>query len=77
MPLGIFPELFSTSSAPKLRQKNGPPIGEPLLSFNRLTPNSAEVRERLGGRYIGVDYQDLIFTTDVNLLGLCIDAQGP
>ncbi len=31
-----------------------------VIMHNRLAPNSAEVRERLGGRYVGVDYENLI-----------------
>ena len=37
-------------------EKNVPVI----LMHNRSTPKSADVQERLGGRYIGVEYQDLI-----------------
>ncbi len=31
-----------------------------ILMHNRSRPSNAEVRERLGGRYVGVEYQDLI-----------------
>lgn len=31
-----------------------------ILMHNRMTPNNAEVAERLGGRYVGVEYDDLI-----------------
>lgn len=31
-----------------------------VLMHNRLTPNSAEVRARLGGHYVGVAYSDLL-----------------
>ncbi len=31
-----------------------------ILMHNRSNPANAEVRERLGGRYIGVDYEDLL-----------------
>jgi dihydropteroate synthase len=31
-----------------------------ILMHNRLTPKSAELAERLGGRYVGVEYDDLI-----------------
>lgn len=31
-----------------------------IMMHNRSKPNNAEVRERLGGRYVGVEYQDLI-----------------
>jgi dihydropteroate synthase len=31
-----------------------------VIMHNRLTPNSAEVRARLGGRYVGVNYDNLI-----------------
>lgn len=31
-----------------------------VLMHNRITPNSAQLSERLGGRYVGVDYDDLL-----------------
>lgn len=31
-----------------------------ILMHNRMTPTNAEVAERLGGRYVGVEYDDLI-----------------
>jgi dihydropteroate synthase len=31
-----------------------------ILMHNRSTPKSAEVQERLGGRYVGMEYDDLI-----------------
>ncbi len=31
-----------------------------ILMHNRMTPNSTEVKERLGGRYVGVSYENLI-----------------
>jgi dihydropteroate synthase len=31
-----------------------------VLMHNRIKPGSAELQERLGGRYIGIDYDDLI-----------------
>jgi dihydropteroate synthase len=31
-----------------------------ILMHNRIKPGSAELQERLGGRYIGIDYDDLI-----------------
>jgi dihydropteroate synthase len=31
-----------------------------ILMHNRLQPNTAELRDRLGGRYVGVDYDDLL-----------------
>jgi dihydropteroate synthase len=35
--------------------------GVPVIAMhNRSTPKSAEVQERLGGRYTGVEYEDLI-----------------
>ncbi|MCB2178656.1 dihydropteroate synthase [bacterium] len=37
-------------------QRNAPAI----LMHNRSTPKSAEVQQRLGGRYIGIEYEDLI-----------------
>ncbi len=36
-------------------------LGVPvILMHNRLKPGSAELEARLGGRYVGVDYKDLI-----------------
>jgi dihydropteroate synthase len=31
-----------------------------VLMHNRIKPGSSELQERLGGRYIGIDYDDLI-----------------
>jgi len=31
-----------------------------ILMHNRSNPKTAEVRDRLGGRYVGVDYDDLV-----------------
>ncbi len=39
-----------------------------IIMHNRLTPNSAEVRERLGGRYVGVAYDNLIEDTKSELM---------
>lgn len=39
-----------------------------VLMHNRSKPAEAEVRERLGGRYIGVEYQDLIADVKNELL---------
>lgn len=40
-----------------------------ILMHNRLQPGSAEVGERLGGRYVGTDYEDLIGDICHELLG--------
>jgi dihydropteroate synthase len=37
--------------------KRGCPV---VLMHNRLQPGSAELQERLGGRYIGIEYRDLL-----------------
>lgn len=37
--------------------ESGVPV---ILMHNRLTPESAELQARLGGRYLGVDYADLL-----------------
>ena len=42
--------------APLIAERDVPVI----LMHNRSTPSSAEVAERLGGRYVGVEYEDLI-----------------
>jgi dihydropteroate synthase len=39
-----------------------------VLMHNRLTPGSAEVRERLGGRYVGVPYKNLLEDVRTELL---------
>ncbi len=39
-----------------------------ILMHNRSTPNNAEVRVRLGGRYAGVTYQDLLAEVKQELL---------
>ncbi|MGA9533710.1 MAG: dihydropteroate synthase [Anaerolineales bacterium] len=42
--------------APLIAERGVPVI----LMHNRMTPNNAEVAERLGGRYVGVEYDDLL-----------------
>ncbi len=39
-----------------------------VLMHNRLTPANAEVRERLGGRYVGVPYENLLEDVRAELL---------
>ncbi len=39
-----------------------------ILMHNRSLPNSAEVRARLGGRYVGVAYEDLLGEVKTELL---------
>lgn len=39
-----------------------------ILMHNRIKPGSAELRERLGGRYIGIEYQDLLADIQAELL---------
>jgi dihydropteroate synthase len=41
----------------KVAAENNAPV---ILMHNRSTPKSAEVQQHLGGRYIGVEYKDLI-----------------
>lgn len=56
----IINDIWGLKADPEmgyLAAERGIPI---ILMHNRLTPSSAEVRERLGGRYIGVEYDDLI-----------------
>jgi dihydropteroate synthase len=39
-----------------------------VLMHNRLAPGSAEIRERLGGRYVGVPYENLLADVRSELL---------
>ncbi len=45
--------------------RHGAPV---ILMHNRSTPQNAEVRERLGGRYVGVEYEDLLADVKRELL---------
>jgi len=59
--------------APLLAERRVPVI----LMHNRVTPNSAELAERLGGRYVGVEYDDLLEDIKTELMrsvDLAIDA---
>lgn len=42
-----------------------PPV---ILMHNRIKPNSAELQERLGGRYVGVEYANLLEDVKTELL---------
>ncbi len=50
---------------PALVARYGAPV---ILMHNRSLPNSAEVRARLGGRYVGVAYEDLLGEVKTELL---------
>jgi dihydropteroate synthase/2-amino-4-hydroxy-6-hydroxymethyldihydropteridine diphosphokinase len=45
--------------------RHGAPV---VLMHNRLKPGSAELQERLGGRYVGVQYADLLRDIQAELL---------
>ncbi len=45
--------------------RGGAPV---ILMHNRSAPNNAEVRERLGGRYTGVEYADLLGEVKAELM---------
>jgi dihydropteroate synthase len=49
--------LRADSDLARVAAENNAPV---ILMHNRSTPKSAEVQQRLGGRYIGVEYDDLI-----------------
>jgi dihydropteroate synthase len=50
---------------PELASRAGVPV---ILMHNRSTPINAAVKERLGGRYIGVEYENLIEDVKKELL---------
>jgi len=47
-----------------------------ILMHNRSQPQHAELRERLGGRYVGIDYEDLIEDIKRELLASVALAQA-
>jgi dihydropteroate synthase len=47
-----------------------------ILMHNRSNPANADLRERLGGRYIGVEYEDLIEDIKRELMDSVAIAQG-
>lgn len=49
----------------KVAQEAGVPV---ILMHNRSNPNNAAVKEKLGGRYIGVEYDDLLEDVKTELL---------
>lgn len=64
----IVNDIWGLRADPDLAEvvvSHGVPV---ILMHNRSTPNSAEVRERLGGRYVGVEYEDLLADVKRELL---------
>ncbi len=49
--------LRADSKLAKVAARNGVPI---ILMHNRSKPSSVELNDRLGGRYVGTEYQDLL-----------------
>lgn len=73
---GIINDVWGFQADPELAglaAKTGVPV---ILMHNRSTPNNAEIKERLGGRYIGVEYQDLITDVKNELMESVSIAQG-
>ena len=53
-------DIWGLRADPRMGQviaENGAPV---VIMHNRLKPATAELQERLGGRYVGVQYDDLI-----------------
>ncbi len=53
-------DVWGLRADPKMAEvaaQNASPV---ILMHNRSKPGNAELQSRLGGRYVGVDYQDLI-----------------
>ena len=57
--------LRADSNLAAITAQHGAPV---ILMHNRMKPASAELQERLGGRYVGVHYDDLIADIQRELL---------
>jgi len=56
----IINDVWGLKADPELAcvaSENGVPV---ILMHNRSNPNNAAIKERLGGRYIGMEYDDLL-----------------
>jgi len=56
----IINDVWGLKADPELAgvaAENGVPV---ILMHNRSNPNNAAIKERLGGRYIGMEYEDLL-----------------
>ena len=65
---GMVNDVWALRADPEMAglvAERGVPI---VLMHNRLTPSNAEVRERLGGRYVGVPYENLLEDVRAELL---------
>jgi len=61
-------DIWGLRADPHMAQviaRAGAPV---VIMHNRLKPNSAQLQERLGGRYVGVQYDDLIGDIQKELL---------
>ncbi len=65
---GMVNDVWGLRADPEMAAvvaRHGVPV---VLMHNRSTPQNAEVRERLGGRYVGVAYDDLLADVKRELL---------
>jgi dihydropteroate synthase len=53
-------DVWGLRADPRLAEVTASAGAPLILMHNRIKPGSAELQQRLGGRYIGVEYQDLL-----------------
>ncbi len=65
---GMVNDVWGLRADPRMAEVIARHRAWAVLMHNRSTPQNAEVRERLGGRYVGVAYTDLLAEVKAELL---------